>query len=43
MPPGQLIVRLVGGILIGVGFLGQGWALWSTQEDALWQPTADAP
>jgi len=42
-PPGQLIVLLVGGILIGVGFLGQGWALWSSQEEALWQPAADAP
>ena len=42
-PPGQLIYRLVGGILIGVGFLGQGWALWSSQEDALWQPAAGAP
>ena len=42
-PPGQLIVRLVGGILIGVGFLGQSWALWSSQEDALWQPAAGAP
>lgn len=42
-PPGQPIVRLVGGILIGVGFLGQGWAQWSSQEDALWQPAAGAP
>jgi hypothetical protein len=41
-PPGQLIYRLVGGILTGVGFLGQGWVLWSSQQDALWQPAADA-
>lgn len=41
-PPGQLIVRLVGGILLGVGFVGQGWALWSSQEDVLWQPPARA-
>jgi hypothetical protein len=42
-PPGQLIVRLVGGILIGVCFLGQGWALWSSQEDAPWRHAGGAP
>lgn len=40
-PPGQVIYRLVGGTLIGVGFLGQGWALWSSQGEALRSP-ADA-
>jgi len=42
-PSGQLVTRLAGGILVGVGFLVQGWALWSSQEEALWQPRADAP
>jgi hypothetical protein len=42
-PPGQLIARLVGGILIGGGFLAQGWALWSSQEDFLRQAATDAP
>lgn len=41
-PLGELIYRLVGGILIGVGFIGQGWALWSSQQDALWQAATDA-
>lgn len=42
-PPGQLLTRLAGGILVGVGLFAQGWALWSSQEEALWQPAGDTP
>jgi hypothetical protein len=41
-PPG-LLIRLAGGILIGVGLFAQGWGLWSSKEEAPWRPAAGAP
>jgi hypothetical protein len=42
-PPGQLLTRLAGAILVGAGLIAQGWALWSSQEESVWQAAADSP